>query len=85
MEPAHADDGVNIRMIEQHLEKMSRLNVFSLKLPPRLVRSLTNPIKVQPQSPLSCDVKMQTNRQAMDYSCDAIKTIKDESLSIAAN
>jgi hypothetical protein len=50
-----------------------------------MVRSLTNPIKVETQAPLSCDVKMQTNRQGLDYSCDAIKTIKDESLSVAAN
>jgi len=80
---AGSGDIIDLQKIEDHLQKAAQLNVFSLRALPRPADAAT-PV---PQAPLSCDVKIQSQREKihMDYDCDAIKTLKKETFSLAAN
>ena len=77
----------NANIIQQHLEKMSKLSVFAMRMPPRLVHSFQHPMVTEQPAPLSCDVTVQSNRgnSSYEYNCDAIKTLKTETLAVAAN
>jgi len=86
LDVAVADDSSTQQWIEQHMDKMAELTVFSLKLPPRLLRQAAQQHS-ENKTQLSCDVQVQPNRGdvRVDYSCDAIQRMKSEALSLAAN
>jgi hypothetical protein len=86
LDKAIAEDGISVRLIEGHLEKMVKFDAaWEPSFPPKVLRTFVTP-QADP-SPLSCDITMQNNRKKMhmDYSCDATKTIKTETLSVAVN
>ena len=86
LDAAVADDSSTQQWIEQHMEKMAQLTVFSLKLPPRVLRRAAQAHSGNPTQ-VSCDVQVQPNRGdvRVDYSCDALQRLKKEALSLAAN
>lgn len=78
---------IDIKLVEQQLEKMSKLTVFSLRLPTHIVRSFTHTVNEPDNSPLSCDLTFASQREKvnLDYSCDPTRTLRTESLNLAAN
>lgn len=73
------------------LERLSTLQVFKLRLPQSLQRSIKqdqqDAADLASESPDSCHVRSKPHQKgAVDYSCDAINSsIKKELSSVAAN
>lgn len=88
LDMARAEESISVRSIELQLQKMAKLNGPRNLLPPRAqIPFQATAIEAAKSSPLSCDITLAPSNKKieMDYSCDAIKTIKSETLAIASN